>query len=63
MANGYGDKKFPVGARVAFDDPETKKVIEGAVRKHGRDGSGVYTEIETVGGERIKTHRSMLRPA
>ena len=48
--------KIKIGTRVNTTDGVT-----GVVVKHGYDGAGIYTMIETFEHERIKYHRSQLK--
>ena len=55
------DKKFKVGSAVLWDDPTTQRVRQATVVRHGRDMSGVYTEVRAEDGERYRVHRSYLK--
>lgn len=52
------DRKFPVGSFVGVGEARR----EATVLRHGRDASGVYTEVKYYdNGETERVHRSMLR--
>jgi hypothetical protein len=59
---GSGYRKFPVGSAVLVED-KTGKTLKVTVRRHGHDSMGLYTEVETGSGERLRFHRSQLKEA
>lgn len=60
---GSGYRALPIGSRALVDDPKTNTTLTVTVRRHGHDSSGVYTEVETDTGERLRFHRSHLKVA
>lgn len=53
-----------IGAKVLVKPDYDSRFVDvpAVVIRHGRDSSGIYTEVEYTGGRRERVHRSMLRP-
>lgn len=59
---GKRDTRFAAGTSVIFKDVDGSEQ-KVTVKRHGRDASGIYTEIKFANGNRIRVHRSMLHPS
>jgi hypothetical protein len=55
------DRRFPVGTLVYWVHGATFRTA--TVACHGRDASGVYTEVQLEDGSTRRVHRSQLRKA